>query len=349
MTATAPLDITMITTPWFALPPGAYGGIEAMCAELVDGLVELGHRVTVIGVGHNGTKGHFIATDDSPAGAQRLGNSGPEVLHAARAARALRSLDSDVIHDHSTVGPLQAGQRQAPTVVTAHGPVTGETGRYYEALSDTVHMVAISHAQQAQTPDIVWSGQVHNALRTAQYPYRDRKGDDVLFLGRIAADKGVHLAIDAARDAGLPLTIAGGCNDPAEQPYIDEELRPRMGDDVRWVGEADRRTKLDLLANARCLLFPIQWEEPFGMVMIEAMACGTPVVALRRGSVPEIVEDGVTGFICDHPAQLVQAVGSVARLDPRACRERVQSHFDTDQMAVAYATLYEQLCRGPTR
>ncbi|MFJ6903720.1 glycosyltransferase family 4 protein [Streptomyces griseoluteus] len=344
-----PLDITMITTPWFALPPVAYGGIEAMCAELVDGLVELGHRVTVIGVGHNGTKGRFIATDDSPAGARRLGNSGPEVLHAARAARVLRSLDSDVVHDHSTVGPLQAGQRRAPTVVTAHGPVTGETGRYYRALGDTVHMVALSRAQQAQAPDIPWTGQVHNALRTDQYPYRDRKGDHVLFLGRIAADKGVHLAIDAAREAGLPLTVAGGCNDPDEQPYVETELRPRMGDDVRWVGEADWRTKLDLLASARCLLFPIQWEEPFGMVMIEAMACGTPVVALRRGSVPEIVEEGVTGLICDHPAQLAAALGSVDRLDPRACRVRVRRHFDTDQMAAAYAALYQQLCREHPR
>ncbi len=117
-----------------------------------------------------------------------------------------------------------------------------------------------------------------------------------------------------------------------------------MGDDVRWVGEADRRTKLDLLASAGCLLFPIQWEEPFGMVMIEAMACGTPVVALRRGSVPEIVEEGVTGFNCDHLAQLAQAIGSVDRLDPRACRGRVHRHFDTDQMAAAYAALYQQLC-----
>ncbi|MEU5524156.1 glycosyltransferase family 4 protein [Streptomyces sp. NPDC047860] len=335
----------MISTPWFALPPEAYGGIEAMCAELVDGLVELGHRVTVIGVGRNGTKGRFTATDDKPAGSRRLGNSRPEVLHAARTARVLRSLDSDVIHDHSMAGPLQAGQRQAPTVVTAHGPVTGEMGLYYRALSDTVHMVALSRAQQAQAPDIHWSGQVHNALRSAHYPYRDRKGDNALFLGRIAADKGVHLAIDAAREAELPLTVAGNCNDPSEQPYIEAEIRPRVGDDVHLVGEVDWHTKLDLLASARCLLFPIQWEEPFGMVMIEAMACGTPVVALRRGSVPEIVEEGVTGYICDHPAELAKAIGSVDRLDPVACRGRVRRHFDTDQMAAAYAALYQQLSR----
>ncbi|MEU0970022.1 glycosyltransferase family 4 protein [Streptomyces sp. NPDC005917] len=346
MSPEPPLDIAMIATPWFSLPPLAYGGIEAMCAELVDGLVELGHRVTVIGVGRNGTKGRFIATDDSPAGAQRLGSSGPEVLHAALAARVLRSLDPDVIHDHSTVGPLQAGQRRAPTVVTAHGPVSGEMGRYYRALGDTVHLVAISRAQQAQAPDIPWRGHVHNALRTARYPFRDRKGNQVLFLGRIAADKGVHLAIDAAREAGLPLTIAGCCTDPAEQPYIEREVRPRVGEDVRWLGEADRRTKLDLLASARCLLFPVQWEEPFGMVMIEAMACGTPVVALRRGAVPEIVEEGVTGFVRDHPAELAEAVRSVDRLDSRACRGRVRRHFDTEQMAAAYAALYQHLRGG---
>ncbi|WP_223146343.1 glycosyltransferase family 4 protein [Streptomyces apricus] len=347
MSGITPLNIAMLSTPWFELPPAGYGGIEAMCAELVDGLVELGHRVTVIGVGHNGTQGRFVSTYDTPQGDQ-LGMAGPEVVHAARAARTLLSLRPDVIHDHSTAGPLQALRRRAPTVVTAHGPVAGTTGEYYRALGDTVHLVALSRAQQAQAPDIPWSGQVYNAVRTTDYSYRPRKGGYAVFLGRLAADKGVHLAIDAAREAGLPIVIAGACNDPAEQPYVDAEVRPRLGEDARWIGEADRATKLDLLAHARCLVFPICWEEPFGMVMVEAMACGTPVVALRRGSVPEIVDDGVTGFVCDRPEQLPAALRSVDRLSPWACREQVRRRFDTLNMAFAYQELYRGLVRDRT-
>lgn len=202
---------------------------------------------------------------------------------------------------------------------------------------------SISRAQQKQAPDITWWGHVYNALCTSEYPFRVHKGDRALFLGRIARDKGVHLAIDAARRAGVPLTVAGRCNDPAEQPYIDREIRPRLGQDVRWIGEVDQCTKVGLLAEARCLLFPICWDEPFGMVQIEAMACGTPVVALRRGAVPEIVQDGVTGYICDHPAQLADAVRSVDRLSPLDCRRRVADRFDATHMTRGYAELYGEL------
>lgn len=342
------LDIAMVSTPWFELPPAAYGGIESMCADLVDGLVELGHNVTVIGVGANGTKGNFIATEDTPQGIEQLGRSGPEVLHAARVAQALRTLRPDIVHDHSTAGPLQAGQRPAPTVMTTHGPLSGESGDYYRALADSVHLVAISHAQQRQAPELPWAGHVYNAVRTADYPFREHKGDRVLFLGRIAADKGVHLAIDAARQAGRAITIAGKCNDPAEEPYFEREVVPRLGEDAQWVGEVDQRTKRELLSQAHCLVFPICWEEPFGMVMIEAMACGTPVVALRRGSVPEVVEHGVSGYVCDHPSQLADAIRSIGRLSARDCRARVLDRFDTSRMAAAYESLYHLLTSRQT-
>ncbi|MBT2478899.1 glycosyltransferase family 4 protein [Streptomyces sp. ISL-94] len=339
------LDIAMVATPWFELPPTAYGGIESMCADLIDGLVELGHKVTVIGVGANGTKGDFIATDPAPQGEKRLGRTGPEVLHAARVGQVLRTLRPDIVHDHSSAGPLQAGQRPVPTVVTAHGPVSGENGDYYRALADSVSLVAISRAQQHQAPELPWAGQVHNAVRTLDHPFRERKGERVLFLGRIAADKGVHLAIDAAREAGRAITIAGRCNDPDEEPYFEREVVPRLGEDAQWVGEVDLRAKRELLAEAHCLIFPICWEEPFGMVMIEAMACGTPVVALRRGSVPEIVEHGVTGFVCERPEELADAIRTVGRLAPRDCRARVLDRFDTSRMAEAYASLYHLLAR----
>ena len=340
------LRIAMISTPWYPVPPTGYGGIEAMAAVLVDALVLAGHEVTVIGVGRPGTMGDFIATNGVPEPV-RVGDAGPEVLHASRAAGLLKYLDVDVVHDHSTAGPLQAGLRAVPTVVTAHGPVKGENGQYYRAVDDTVHLVAISAAQQAQAPSLNWAGLVHNAVRTDDYPYAGRKQDYVLYLGRLSAEKGAHLAIDAARAAGCPLVLAGPCAKPDDREYFEREVRPRLGPDARWIGEAGFAAKVALLANARCLVFPIEWEEPFGLVMIEAMACGTPVVALRRGSVPEIVVDGVTGFVRDRPDELGAAIQAVDRLDPIACRRRVRREFDTSKMAAGYEAIYRQVAKSP--
>jgi glycosyltransferase involved in cell wall biosynthesis len=190
----------MVSTPWYSLPPPGYGGIEAMTAVLVDALVQAGHEVTVIGVGDCDTAGDFIATNDV-AESGRVGAVGPEVLHAARAGDVLSLLDVDVVHDHSTAGPLQARMRAAPTVVTTHGPMSGECGDYYRAIDGTVHLVAISAAQQIQEPSLNWAGLVHNAVRTDDYPYAGRKQDYLVYLGRLAPEKGAHLAIDAARAA----------------------------------------------------------------------------------------------------------------------------------------------------
>jgi glycosyltransferase involved in cell wall biosynthesis len=338
------LRIAMISTPWYELPPAGYGGIEAMAAVLVDALVEAGHEVTVIGVGRSGTAGDFITTNGLPELAQ-MGQIGPEVLHAARTATLLSHLDVDVVHDHSNAGPLQAGLRAVPTVVTAHGAMTEESGQYYRALDGTVHLVAISAAQRVQAPRLDWAGLVHNAVRTDDYPYAARKQDYVLFLGRLAEVKGAHLAIEAARAAGCPIVLAGPCVKPADREYFEREVRPRLGPDARWIGEAGFAAKVALLAGARCLLFPITWEEPFGMVLIEAMACGTPVVALRRGSVPEIVVDGVTGFVRDRPDQLGAAIRAVGRLDPLACRRWVRRRFDTARMAAEYEAIYRQVAK----
>jgi glycosyltransferase involved in cell wall biosynthesis len=316
-----------------------------MAAVLVDALVEAGHEVTVIGVGAPGTSGHFISTNGVPD-ATRVGNVAPEVLHASRATELLRYLDVDVVHDHSMVGPLQARLRAAPTVVTAHGPVTGEFGQYYGAIGDSVNLVAISAAQRTQAPTVPWAGLVHNAVRTDDYPFAGRKQDYVFYLGRLSSEKGAHLAIEAAREAGHPIVLAGPCTTGEDREYLEREVRPRLGPDARWIGEAGFAAKVDLLANARCLLFPIEWEEPFGMVLIEAMACGTPVVALRRGSVPEIVVDGVTGFIRDRPEELAPAIRNVGRLDPLACRRRARLEFDTAKMAADYQRIYRQVAKS---
>lgn len=339
------MHIVQVATPWFPLPPPAYGGIEAMAAGLVDALVERGHRVTVIGVGPDGTRGEFLPTSGAAQG-PRVGSANPEVLHAARAGHLLGALDADVVHDHSTAGPLQARQRPAPTVVTAHGPVTGEFGDYYAALAGSVHLVAISRAQQQQAPHLPWAGLVHNAVRVQDFPAPGRKDGFVLFLGRFTPDKGVHLAIDAARAAGVRIVLAGLAQTASDRAYVAAEVEPRLGPDAVCVGEADRATKLDLLSRARCLLFPVQWEEPFGMVLIEAMACGTPVVALRRGAVPEVVDHGRTGFVCRDVAAMAEAIRHVDSIDPRAVRQRVTDLFDVGVMATGYEAVYRRALAG---
>ena len=335
-----PLRVAVVAPPWFEVPPQGYGGIEVMCAGLVDRLVARGHQVTLIGAGRDRTAADFVATFPEPPSV-RLGEPVPEVLHAA--ARVLDELEVDLVHDHTLAGPLLAGGRPVPTVVTAHGPVNGELGDYYRQLGDRVSLVAISDAQRRSAPDLPWTATVHNAVDVEAYPFRDDKEGFVLFLGRFGPDKGPHLAIDAARAAGRSIVLAGKCSEPAEREYFLEEVSPRLGPDVWLFGEAGAAAKRELLSRARCLVFPVCWEEPFGMVLIEALACGTPVVGVRRGSVPEIVIDGVTGVVCDQPAELADGVQAAGRLDPRKCRGDARDRFGLATMVAGYEAVYRRL------
>jgi len=277
-----PLRVAMVGPPWFEMPPAGYGGIESVVADLVDQLTDRGHEVVLIGAGEHRTRAsRFIQVFPEPP-TERLGDSVPEVMHAAAAAAALQDLDVDVVHDHTLAGPLLAPGRDIPTVVTMHGPVDGELGEYYATLGNTLDVVAISDSQRSINPRLNWVGTVHNAIDVSSFPFQERKSDYVLWLGRFNEDKGAHLAIEAAREAGIKLVLAGKCNEDAERDYFDAYVAPHLGPEVRYVGEADAEFKRELLGSARSLVFPIQWDEPFGMVMIEAMACGTTVVALRR-------------------------------------------------------------------
>jgi len=341
-----PLRIGMIAPPWFALPPAGYGGTEAVVAGLVDKLVERGHEIVLVGAGENGTAAQeFHAVYETPPTA-RLGEPVPEAVAAAFARRVLADAGVDVIHDNTLCGPLLATGRDVPTVLTMHGPVTGENGWYHELLGRTVSVVAISDAQRRGNPRINWCGTVHNAIDVASFPLQTAKDDYVLWIGRFSPDKAPHLAIDAAREAGRPILLAGKLNEPAEHAYFDAEIRPRLGAGAEYVGEADATMKRELFAGARSLVFPIQWEEPFGMVMVEAMACGTPVVATRRGSVPEVVADGETGVIVPADADargIAAAIDAADDLDPLACRRHAERRFDLAVMAEGYERVYRSL------
>jgi glycosyltransferase involved in cell wall biosynthesis len=231
-----------------------------------------------------------------------------------------------------------------------HGPVRGELGDYYEALGDAVSVVAISDSQRRLNPRLNWVGTVHNAIDVRSFPFQERKDDYLLWMGRFCQDKAPHLAIDAAHAAGRRIVLAGKCSEPAEREYFAREITPRLGPDVSYVGMADAARKRQLLAHARAMLFPLQWAEPFGMVMIEAMACGTPVVALQRGSVPEIVTHGKTGIVVESVAELGAAIGAAESIDPAACRAAALRDFDLPVMAAGYIRVYrEVLARADLR
>lgn len=344
------MRIAIVAPPWFEVPPTAYGGAEAVCYELAQALVAKGHEVTVIGAGANHTDARFVVTFRVPPEALGTpGRMGFELAHAARAAIALEELEPDLVHDHSNAGPLTALDRPWPTVVTVHGFVGPAEREFYGSLPAGVSLVAISHSQRRLTPHLRWAGTVYNGVRTSTLPFRRDKDDFALFLGRLNPDKGPDTAIDVARQAGIDIVVAAKHQEPDEQRYFREVIRPRLGPGVHWVGEVDADEKRDLLARARCLLAPIRWEEPFGLVLVEAMACGTPVVALARGAVPEIVADGVTGFVRDDPAELPEAVRRVGEIDPAACRRHVARNFSVRAMVEGYERIYRRVLEPEPR
>ena len=336
----------MVAPPYFPVPPDGYGGVEAVVADLIDGLVERGHHVTLIGAGGHRTKAQRFVATRARTCPDQLGEPMGEVLHAARVIQALDGLGHDLVHDHTLAGPLLAPHRRCPTVVTAHGPVEGDPGAYYHSLGEHISLVAISQAQRKTSPDLAWLATIHNAVRVETFPFNSQKERFALFLGRFHPDKAPHLAIDAAREAGLPIVLAGKCAELTEKSYFEAEVEPRLGRDVTLFGVAGAVQKRDLLARASCLLFPVRWDEPFGLVMVEAMACGTPVIALRRGAVPEVVIDGETGIIVDDPADLGPATAAACSIDPFACRRRAERAFGVEAMAEHYETAYLRALDG---
>lgn len=342
------LRIAMVVPPWLSVPPPGYGGLEQVVAGLVDALTAHGHAVTLFGAGEqHGTAAKGFVSTVPEVQYERLGESLPELAHLARVNRLITPADFDVIHDHSTIGPLVAGRRSVPTVATVHGNPVGEYGDVLGDVDEDVALVAISHAQRRLNTGLPWAGTVHNALDLRGFPRKTEPGPGpVLWLARFSPDKGPDVAIRACREAGLPLVLAGKCNEPAERRYFEQVVAPLVDDDVTVVFNADRAETLRMLVDARCLIMPIQWDEPFGMVMLEAMATGTPVVALDRGAVPELVRPGRTGLVCRGPEELPAALLAARELDPRDCVEHVAENFSVERMAYGYEDVYQRFALG---
>jgi glycosyltransferase involved in cell wall biosynthesis len=338
------LRIGVVAPPFYEVPPSGYGGTELVCAALVEALIDRGHEVTLVAAGRHRTRGDFLATFSEP----QPEGTGTEVLieveHVARAATMLSKLNLDIVHDHTLLGPLTATARACPTVSTVHRPLSGPEAysTSWEALAHWVYLVAVSDAQRQSAPHLPWLGTVHHGIPVHEYHFSQDKDPYVLYLGRLNINKGVHLAIDAARQADREIVIAGSWTTPSEQVYFDSLVRPKLGSGVTWLGEVGGADKKDLLAAAHCLIFPSTWREPFGLVLVEALASGTPVVALRRGAAAEIVENGRTGFVCADVSGLSAALNAAGSLDPKVCRATALERFSASTMARDYDLLYQR-------
>ncbi len=342
---TRALRIAQIASPWLTVPPESYGGIEAMIALLCDGLVERGHEVTLFASGGSDTEAELVTHyDRAPGMAEAVDKPFMQFPHMLRAYE--RAGEFDVIHDHTfPLGPSIAANLSRPPVVhTVHGPPDHPTARpIYESFGDRVHLVAISGFQRQSVPGLNYVATVYNGIDVDAHPWREKKEDYLLFVGRMTADKGVHLAVETARRLGRRLRVVGKMAEPEEIAYFEAEVEPLLTPDIEILGEVSVAEKLELYAGAAATLVPIQWPEPFGLVMVESMACGTPVVALRNGSVPEVVEPGVTGFIADDIDAFVAAVGDVDRIDPADCRRAVETRFSKEAMVEGYELVYRSV------
>lgn len=338
------MRIALVSPPWLPVPPPAYGGTEAVIDRLARGFAERGHDVVLFATGDSTcpvpTRSTFAA-----AVTERMGNAVAEIHHVANAYAEMADAGGfDIVHDHTLVGPLLAAQYPELTVVTTnHGPFDQELSSLYESVTPRVSVVAISEDQARSATDVLIAAVIRHGLDLGQFPVGAGDGGYFLYLGRMTPEKGARTAALVARRAGVPLLIAAKNREPAEQDYFEREVRPLLGGDVEFLGEVGGIEKLQLLGGARALLNPITWPEPFGLVMAEAMACGTPVLAFPHGSAPEIIDHGVTGFLCSDAAEMEAAIGRVGELDRQDCRTAAERSFSTERMIDEHLALYERL------
>ena len=338
------MKIGIVAPPWAPVPPDLYGGIEQAVDCECRGLAAAGHDVILFTTGDSTCPVPKRWALDRAEGT-RIGFSVPELRHVLAAYEALD--DCDVIHDHTMVGPTYASALTGvPVVTTIHGPLNTELLDIYRRIADRVPLIAISHAQLRVSPELPVAGVIHHGVDVEDFPVGDGSGGYCLFVGRIVAEKGTHRAIRVARKAGMKILVAGKMREPWETAYFEAEVQPLLGDDAQYLGEVSLEDKLSLLAGARATLFPIRWNEPFGLVMIESLACGTPVLAFAEGAAPEVVADGVTGRLCQDEADMADALAGITSIDRAACRADVEARFSTARMAAEHAELFERVLRG---
>jgi glycosyltransferase involved in cell wall biosynthesis len=341
-----PLRIAQVAPLYEAVPPARYGGTERVVSWLTEALVARGHEVTLFATGDSVTSAKL-----SPITPQALrGNQELDAIltHLFELASVQdRAHEFDIIHSHvDALGLVSLRQAAVPVLTTLHGRLDiYSIQRVLERLTD-MPLVSISDAQRRPAPKAGWAGTVYHGLPLDEYEPGPGAGDYAVFLGRISPEKRPDAAIEIARRAGIRLVIAAKVDDD-DREYFRTVIEPLLGGShVEFIGEVDEREKIALLRQARALLFPILWPEPFGLAMIEAMACGTPVLTRRCGSTPEIVDDPRVGIVSDDDEGLVDALARLDEFDRDACREHAERRFSVERMAADYEAIYRRLCES---
>ena len=341
------MRIAQVAPLFESVPPKYYGGTERIVSYLTEELVRQGHDVTLFASGDSVTRAHLVAGCRRSLRLDKhcLDQMAHHVLMLERVFQ--RAEDFDVLHFHVDYLHYPLSRRsRTPHVTTLHGRLDiPDLQPLYAEFSD-VPLVSISDSQREPLPSANWRSTIHHGLPEDLYEFNAAPGEYLAFLGRISPEKRVDRAIAIAREVGMPLKIAAKVDD-VDQDYFDSHVKPLLQHPlVEYVGEIGDGEKQEFLGCAIGLLFPIDWEEPFGLVMIEALACGTPVVAYRRGSVPEVLSDGETGFIVDDLEGAIAAARRLPDLDRRCCRGAFERNFTASRMANDYVRLYERLARA---
>lgn len=343
MRSIRPLRIAVIAPVVLTIPPQGYGGIERVVSLLTEGLVDRGHEVTLFASGDSRTSATLASVVDKAPGWDGADVHGTEVFHET--AAFLRAGEFDVVSDHSWFGACLAalGAATTPVVTTMHLPWGNDTRQVHRLAGSRIHRVAISEHQRGGNSEVDWAATIHNGIDLPVHPYRDDKEDFLVFLGRTADEKGPEQAVEVAKKSGRHLKMLVKREEPEEMEHWERFVAPLLTGDEEVIDSPSHERKVDILGRAAGLLFPIQWAEPFGLVMAEAMACGTPVIGLAKGAVPEVVEDGVTGFVVSSLDEMVDAVPRLKRLSPADCRERAARLFSAETMTARYEELFMSL------
>ncbi|MBE9008688.1 glycosyltransferase family 4 protein [Pseudanabaenaceae cyanobacterium LEGE 13415] len=338
------MKIAQVTPLWERVPPPAYGGIELVVSLLTDELVRRGHEVTLFATGDSITLAnldsvHPRAIRNDPTVKEYQVYESMQLGHVYQ-----RAHEFDVIHSHMGFATLPYAQFvKTPTVHTLHGVFTPDNEKLY-SFARSQHYVSISNAQRKLELGLNYAATVYNGIDVDSYKFYAEPTEPYLaFLGRLSPEKGPHHAIEIAKRTGMRLKMAGKI-DIVDQEFYDEILAPQIdGDQIQYLGEANHVQKNTLMGGAIATLFPITWKEPFGLVMVESMAAGTPVIGMRLGSAPEVISDGKTGFLCETVEECVAALERVKDIDRGACRQHVIEHFSVQRMADGYEAVYRQL------
>ncbi len=329
------------------VPPKKYGGTERVVYALTEELVRRGHKVTLFASGDSITSASLRSVYPKCLREAKIKDLyGLNVYTLMNVGEAYQVQEKfDIIHDHTGhVGLPLANISKTPAVITMHGAFDVEMRKIFKSFGKP-HIVTISQMQAKHAPDINHIGTVYNGLDMEGFPFSEKAGDYLLYVGRISMEKGVHHAIQTAINLNLPLIIAAKL-EKVDLPYFEEYVGPYLSDTIRWIGEVDEAERNELMSKALAFLHPVTWPEPFGLTLIESMACGCPVVAFNKGSISEVVAHGKTGFVVSDLGEMIEAVANINQIDRKECRRHALENFNVQKMTDGYEKIYQKILKS---